>query len=300
MSIANQIQKYSSLSLSKVENRLAIIDKLLSTFHIKQLKKNWQEKLYILKRKGKWQELFVETNNCIIQFPDWEYGYYMRGNAEREKKDYKGAIEDYNKTIGLASDFVKAYTERGFTKSKLGDFQGEIEDYNIAIMLDNENADAYVFRGVAKALLGNYESAEEDLNKAEQLESSRFNILLIDDDENLVQLLQEEFPEKNYCVDYAFRGEEGLETLKLLKYHLVILGLKMPGMQGEEVLVNIKKYYPSIPVIVLTAVSDPKIAPECFKNGADVIMSKPFEFDELLKTVKSLLDKYKLKQKGEE
>lgn len=123
------------------------------------------------------------------------------------------------------------------------------------------------------------------------LNSSRLRILLIDDDETLCKLLKEQLEKVNYIADYSLRGEDGLHLVKLKKYSLVILGLRMPGMQGEEVLVHIKKYNPSHPVIILTGNKDYDTYLECKIKGASAFMRKPFDFDELLENIQKYISK---------
>lgn len=123
------------------------------------------------------------------------------------------------------------------------------------------------------------------------LNSSRLRILLIDDDETLCKLLKEQLEKVNYIADYSLRGEDGLHLVKIKKYSLVILGIRMPGMQGEEVLIHIKKYNSSIPVIILTADKNYDTYLECKINGASAFMGKPFDFDELFENIQEFIEK---------
>ncbi|PJC61154.1 MAG: sigma-54-dependent Fis family transcriptional regulator, partial [Ignavibacteria bacterium CG_4_9_14_0_2_um_filter_37_13] len=73
-------------------------------------------------------------------------------------------------------------------------------------------------------------------------------------------------------------------------YDLLLLDLKMPIMQGEDVLKFVKEYYPSIQVIILTADTEIRKAIDCIKLGAYDFITKPYNFDELLLTIKRALE----------
>ena len=78
-------------------------------------------------------------------------------------------------------------------------------------------------------------------------------ILLVDDEEGIQLLYQEEFQDEGYEVISAFTGEEALEKFKSEAPDLVILDIQMPGMNGIEVLRQMKMFAPQLPVILSTA-----------------------------------------------
>jgi tetratricopeptide (TPR) repeat protein len=92
-----------------------------------------------------------------------------RGNDRYEKKDYQGAIEDYDRAIQLKPNYVEAYIDRGWAKGDSGDNQGAISDYTKAIELNPSYADAYNGRGDAKSNLGDNQGAIADYQKAAEL-----------------------------------------------------------------------------------------------------------------------------------
>ncbi len=114
-------------------------------------------------------------------------------------------------------------------------------------------------------------------------------ILVVDDDELLCQLLCEELNEERFITDYVLNGIEALRKIKGDNYNLVILNFNMPGLRGDEVLSEIKKYDSSIPVIMLTGQSDPSFSEECIKLGANDYITKPYDYDELLSSIISYL-----------
>ena len=78
-------------------------------------------------------------------------------------------------------------------------------------------------------------------------------ILLVDDEEGIQLLYQEEFQDEGYEVISAFTGEEALEKFKSEVPDLVILDIQMPGMNGIEVLRQMKMIAPQLPIILSTA-----------------------------------------------
>lgn len=110
-------------------------------------------------------------------------------------------------------------------------------------------------------------------------------ILLVDDDENLCRSLSEEFQDLKFRTDLAYSGEEALRKLKSNSYDLVIMGIKMPGMDGDEVLEKMEEYDMQVPVIILTAYADVEIAKRCASLGAVDFFTKPYDFDELFDSV---------------
>ncbi|HEB68993.1 MAG TPA: response regulator [Desulfobulbus sp.] len=83
-------------------------------------------------------------------------------------------------------------------------------------------------------------------------------ILLVDDEEGIQLLYREEFEDEGYTVDSAYNGEEALELFKKNPPDLVILDINMPGMNGIEVLRQMKEMKPELPVILSSAYQEYK------------------------------------------
>jgi two-component system NtrC family response regulator len=94
---------------------------------------------------------------------------------------------------------------------------------------------------------------------------------------------------ENYQVVTATRGLQGIELAKKNDFSLVILDLKMPDMDGIEVLTEIKKINPSLPVIMITAHGTIDTAIEAMKIGATDYITKPFKLDEIKLQIKKSL-----------
>lgn len=116
------------------------------------------------------------------------------------------------------------------------------------------------------------------------------SILIVDDDINLCTVLSEELNTIGYETSYLTNGEEVAKALETRKVDLLLLDLKMPGTDGFDVLQKINNHNNSYPkVIVLTAYADVKSAIESARLGASDFISKPYDFDELLITIRKVL-----------
>ena len=117
------------------------------------------------------------------------------------------------------------------------------------------------------------------------------SILIVDDDFNLCTVLKEELVEVGYDVDFVNGGEDAFPYLNMHQVDLILLDLKMPGKDGFEVLKDLKERKIKVKVIVLTAYADVKSAIESARMGASDFISKPYDFDELLITIRKVLQK---------
>jgi len=116
------------------------------------------------------------------------------------------------------------------------------------------------------------------------------SILIVDDDINLCTVLSEELNTIGYETNYLTNGEEVAKALETRKVDLLLLDLKMPGTDGFDVLQKINNHNNSyLKVIVLTAYADVKSAIESARLGATDFISKPYDFDELLITIRKVL-----------
>ena len=114
-------------------------------------------------------------------------------------------------------------------------------------------------------------------------------VLLIDDEEELVSALAERLGYRGIQADVATTGPSALEQMKLKRYDIVILDLKLPGVSGVTVLREIGTSYPDIPVILITGHGAPVDLPE-FKSGeAFDYLPKPIELDILIQTMQRAL-----------
>ncbi len=114
-------------------------------------------------------------------------------------------------------------------------------------------------------------------------------ILVVEDDTALQEYLRDLLNEAGFTIDLASDGVEALAAVKKIRPNLVILDLGLPKISGENVCQEIKRKYPEIPVIILTAKSDTQDVIHGLDLGADDYLSKPFDGNELIARMKARL-----------
>lgn len=117
-------------------------------------------------------------------------------------------------------------------------------------------------------------------------------ILIIEDEASIRRVLTRILTEENenYKVDEAEDGLIGLEKIQAEDYDLVICDIKMPKMDGEEVLIEVKKIKPEISMIMISGHGDLETAVNTMRLGAFDYISKPPDLNRLLNTVRNALD----------
>ena len=106
-------------------------------------------------------------------------------------------------------------------------------------------------------------------------------VLLTDDEEDILEVVQDRLEAYGFLVVTARNGLEALKKLSTEKFDGVFLDVKMPGMNGIQVLQEIREKDPKIPVIILTSSSSREAAIESIAKGASAYILKPFEWEEL-------------------
>lgn len=127
---------------------------------------------------------------------------------------------------------------------------------------------------------------------------NKSRILISDDDETLCYLLKEELVNENYHVDIVYDGKYAIEKLKEKSYDVLLLDLEMQFVSGEKVLRFVRENIPRLQVIVLTAQSEMRTAIECIKLGAYDFINKPYDFQQLLLTIKRAINHKDLLEKN--
>lgn len=115
------------------------------------------------------------------------------------------------------------------------------------------------------------------------------NILVIDDEEIVRISCRRALVPEGFNVEVARDGLEGLRLLKEKPYDLILIDLKMPNMDGMEVLENILSMRPDAKVIIITGYSAVETAVKAIKMGAFNYLEKPFTPDSLLEAVREAL-----------
>ena len=115
------------------------------------------------------------------------------------------------------------------------------------------------------------------------------SVLVVDDEDALRSVLSTELISEGYTVDTAPDGDDAITILQQKTFDLVLLDIKMPRVDGFEVLRFIKQRYPTTKVIMLTGFADLKNAIESKKLGAEDFVSKPYDLVDLLTTIERVL-----------
>ena len=124
---------------------------------------------------------------------------------------------------------------------------------------------------------------------------SRKTILIIDDQPFFVNLQQNVLQKQGYRVLSATNGPDGLALAKEHRPDLILLDIAMPEMDGFAVCEQLKqdRELRRIPVVILTAIQDPKLNEKAFRAGAEIVVLKSMAGDRLLNMLRLVLDKGK-------
>jgi two-component system NtrC family response regulator len=119
-------------------------------------------------------------------------------------------------------------------------------------------------------------------------------ILVVDDEPNYLIVLSELLKEEGFEVITAQKGEDGLKIVQDTDLDLVITDMRMPGMDGLELLKAVKSYNKDLPVIMITAFGEVEKAVVAMKAGAYNYLAKPFNNEELLLNIRKGIEHYSL------
>lgn len=120
------------------------------------------------------------------------------------------------------------------------------------------------------------------------------NILVVDDEQSYRQLLSLVFQEEGHSIRTAMNGREALQMLAEEPAEVVVSDVKMPDMDGIELLRSLRTTQPDIGVVLMTAFASVETARDAFKLGADDFIQKPFDVEELKLIVRKTLEKQAL------
>ena len=119
-------------------------------------------------------------------------------------------------------------------------------------------------------------------------------ILIIDDEKAICNTLKEILQYEKYEVDVASDGEEGIKKAKEAKYDLVLCDIKMPKIDGIEVLTKLQELNPELPVVMISGHGTIETAVDAIRKGAYDYIAKPPDLNRLLVTVRNALDRSSL------
>jgi len=114
----------------------------------------------------------------------------------------------------------------------------------------------------------------------------KIKVLLVDDEEEFVKSLSERLQMRELDSGLAFNGEQALQVVQDEVPDVMVLDLRMPGIDGMEVLRRVKKSYPKVQVIILTGHGTDKDENQAKKLGAFEYLQKPVDLDHLVEVMK--------------
>ncbi len=123
----------------------------------------------------------------------------------------------------------------------------------------------------------------------------RMRILLVEDDRNLRNFLRKAFREEGYAVDYTESGDRALERALDGEYSCIVLDLMLPGLDGFEVIEQLRARRVMTPILVITARDELDSRVRGLEGGADDYLTKPFDLPELMARVLALIRRAELR-----
>jgi len=115
------------------------------------------------------------------------------------------------------------------------------------------------------------------------------NLLIVDDEEVMRDFLRDVFTEEGYQLDFAVDGDEAIEKIRKTNYRVIITDIRMPKVEGTEVLRMAKAISPQTEIIVITGYASDVAARECEKLGAFAYLSKPFQINHIRDLVNKIV-----------
>lgn len=125
------------------------------------------------------------------------------------------------------------------------------------------------------------------------MSKSKIRVLLAEDEVSLGTIVKESLESREFEVTFCQNGEEALATYKAEAFHILVLDIMMPKVDGFTVAKEVRKANPFIPIIFLTAKSRTEDVIEGFENGANDYIKKPFSLEELIVRMNALIRKPK-------
>jgi DNA-binding NtrC family response regulator len=127
---------------------------------------------------------------------------------------------------------------------------------------------------------------------------SAHRILIIDDEAGIRESLETLLSLEGYAVDTANDGEAGLNTIGQRSYDLVLLDLALPGLNGIEILAQIRERYPQLPVIMITAYGTVNNVVDAIRGGAQNFVQKPWDNEKLLADIRAAIARYRAEEEN--
>jgi len=248
-----------------------------------------------------WERSLYDIVSPTDKMTPAEIAGSIRENAEkstlRPTKRSKNAVDDFLLASRVEVELAKEGHDIG-VKTRSGNVSLTIDKHVLMLgRLESElKSIAEKVKGVTavetKVGPGYYQA---DIYRRQDFEVPS-KILLVDDEREFVQTLSERLMMRDLGSAVAYDGESALEVAREDEPDVMILDLKMPGIDGIEVLRRIKKTQPEIEVIILTGHGSEADKTICMQLGAFAYLQKPVDIDELSATIKAAHEQIRRKQ----
>lgn len=121
------------------------------------------------------------------------------------------------------------------------------------------------------------------------INEDKFSILVVDDDQSILQVLEARLQAAGLKVTAMCNGMQALREMEKMPFDMVLTDVRMPGMDGNALLQELKQSWPGVPVMLLTAYGNIPEAVQAIQQGAADYVTKPFDGHELVEGIKALL-----------
>jgi PAS domain S-box-containing protein len=206
--------------------------------------------------------------------------------------------------VGIPKENLNKIFEPFFTTKEVGKgtglglamVYGIVKNHHGSVYIDSEVGKGTTVHLYLPVLMQtqSYQGSEMLMEKNKRNMSRNKKVLIVDDEEMLRQLLVEQLIDAGYDVYEATNGLEAIEMLKQLEVeqvHIdaVVLDMNMPKMSGAKAFAEIRTLFPLMPVLIATGFAQDEVVQKLLKSGANGLLSKPYNVEELFKKLKEML-----------
>jgi PAS domain S-box-containing protein len=240
----------------------------------------------------------VITNMIFNAIEAMQDGGRIEIRTFRKRRDVFIQISDTG--VGIAEEtkkrlFEPFFTTKPFTNTGLGLSMsyGIVKRFGGEIEVESKVGQGATFTITLPVDEGEKDEKEEVVESQAIKKGRRARILVIDDDEFVRSVLSRSLVQADHQVTLAEDGGKGVQLFKEGKFDIVLTDLGMPGMSGWEVCRMIKEISPHTPVGMITGWGDERNRSKMEEYGLDFLISKPFDFAQILNTVAETMESRK-------
>ncbi len=122
------------------------------------------------------------------------------------------------------------------------------------------------------------------------MEMTAKKILVVDDEYSFCKFMKEYLTRLGYAVTISMNGEQALDLIGMEKPDIMTLDMRMPGLNGYDILERLRKENSTLKVIVISAIDTPEMEEHLTRFGAHAVLRKPMDLEEMAQTIKRLLE----------